>query len=327
MRPDAKRTGSIMPGPLPDDVLQKTANIFWACGQNIRETSRIMGLSPSTVHERIQNIEKRGIKPRVRVSGGKDNPETVPERHTVVWFTDAHNQPEMPLDRFLWLAALVNDVKPDYLIDGGDFDDMNSLCAYEGNETWKGKFKPAFVDDLSASQEARELLDEKITHKCVKHFVLGNHEDRLWQYENRNPEVYGMMQHAYLEVHKNWHITPYRGYLDIHGVDFTHIPMSALNKPAGGARAAVSVAAKSVRDVCFGHTHTYGYWEESKFGPNRSTIAINGGCFMPQGYIPKYAAGSAKSYWYGVHILGISGGRIVEHTPITMQELKRRYNP
>ena len=308
-----------------DDELQKTANIFWASGQNQGETAKIMGIARSTLQHRLGVIEKRGIKPRVRVSGAKRD-EAPPTRVAkVVWFTDAHNQPGMPLDRFYWLAALVNDVKPDYLIDGGDWDDLNSLCGHEGNETWKGKFKPAFMDDLAASEEARSLLDNLITHPCKKHFILGNHEDRLWQFENRNPEVYGMMQHAYLEIHRNWQITPYRGYLDIEGVDFTHVPMSGMNKPVGGGRAAVSVATKSVRDVCFGHTHVYGYWDESKLGPNRSTIAINGGSYMPDKYVPKYAQGSAKGYWYGAHIVEISEGRIVGHTPITMREMQARY--
>lgn len=291
----------------------------------MKKTAEILGLAYSTVNHRLHTADKRGIKPRVRVSGGKKQEEAQPEKIRVVWFTDAHNQPDMPLDRFLWLAAFINDQKPDVLIDGGDFDDLNSLCGYERNETWQGKFKPAFLDDLAASQEAREVLEAKITHPCKKHFILGNHEDRLWSFENRNPEVYGMMQHAYLEIHNNWKITPYKAYLDVDGVDFTHVPMSGLNKPFGGARAAVNVAAKSVRDVCFGHTHTYGYWEESKLGPNRSTTAICGGCFMPDKYVPKYAQGSAKGYWYGAHTITISEGRIISHTPITMRELMERY--
>lgn len=311
---------------ISDEELQKTANIYWASDRHLRKSAEILGISSSTMHNRLDLIHKREIKPRVRASAGKSPELEEVSKIRVLWFTDAHNQPDMPLDRFLWLAAFVNDTKPDILIDGGDFDDLNSLCGYERNETWQGRFKPAFMDDLAASQEARELLESKITHACKKHFILGNHEDRLWSFENRNPEVYGMMQHAYLEIHKNWQITPYKGYLDIGGVDFTHVPMSGMNKPYGGARAAVNVAAKSVRDICFGHTHTYGYWEESKLGPNRSTTAICGGCFMPDKYIPKYAQGSAKGYWYGAHIVTISEGRIIGHTPVTMRELKERYS-
>ncbi len=310
-----------------DETIQNTVNVYHACNYNQSEAALILTLSRQALQNRLKVAEQRGIKPRVRKPSGKASPKLeCPSIIRAVWFTDAHNQPGMDTERFEWLAKFVNDQKPDVLIDGGDFDDLNSLCGHERNDSWKGKFKPAFAADLEASALARGYLDTHITHPCEKHFILGNHEDRLYQFENTNPEVYGMMQHAYLEIHKNWQITPYRGYLDIGGVDFTHVPMNGMNKPIGGNRAAVQVATKSVRDCCFGHTHTYGYWEESKFGPNRSTTAINGGCFMPQGYVPKYAQGSAKGYWYGCHVMEISEGRIISHTPVTMRELKARYS-
>jgi hypothetical protein len=310
----------------PDDVIQETVNVYHATGYNQRETARQLGVARFVVQKRIKMAEECGIKPRVRVSGGKVAAEAAPRIAKVVWFTDAHNQPGMNTERFEWLAKLVNDTKPDYLIDGGDFDDLNSLCSYERNDSWSGKFKPTFLADLAASKEARDMLDTLVTHECEKHFIMGNHEDRLYQFENINPELYGMMQHAYEEIHAQWAITPYRGYLDIEGVDFTHVPMNGMNKPLGGDKCAVHVAVKSIRDCCFGHTHTYGYWEESKLGPNRSTTAICGGSFMPDKYVPKYAKGSSKGYWYGCHIVEISEGRIIGHTPITMRELKARYS-
>lgn len=309
---------------LTDEILQHTANVYHACGYNQVQAAKQLLIARNTLQHRLDIAEKKGVKPRVRVKPKKDEPEAPVIK--VVWFTDSHNQPGMDTERFEWLAKFVNDVKPDYLVDGGDFDDLNSLCHYERNDSWSGKFKPTFEADLKASQIARDILDTQITHSCEKHFILGNHEDRLYQFENLNPELYGMMQHAYEEIHKDWAITPYKGYLDIGGVDFTHIPMNGMNKPMGGARCAVQVASKSVRDCCFGHVHTYGYWEESKLGPNRSTIAICGGSFMPDKYVPKYAQGSAKGYWYGCHVIEISGGRIIGHTPVTMRELKARYS-
>ena len=311
--------------PLTDATLQHTVNVFHANNYNQRDAAIAMVLSRSALQHRLKNAEERKIKPRVRVVAGALEKEAALNITRVVWFTDAHNQPGLNTERFEWLANFVNDQKPDYLIDGGDFDDMNSLCHYERNDSWAGKFKPTFMADLEASEIARDILDTKITHPCEKHFILGNHEDRLYQFENLNPELYGMMQHAYEEIHHQWAMTRYRGYLDIAGVDFTHVPMNGMNRPMGGTRCAVQAAAKSIRDICFGHTHTYGYWEETKLGPNRSTTAICGGCFMPDKYVPKYAQGSAKGYWYGCHVVEIAEGTIIGHTPITMRELKLRY--
>lgn len=250
---------------------------------------------------------------------------------TIVWFTDAHNQPGLPLDRFKLLARFINEVEPDAIVDGGDFDDFNSLCGHEKNESWKGKFKPSFVADLEASAAARALIHKMVDNKDIPRYVtLGNHDhERLERYENDNPETKGLLTHAYHEVLRltNWNIIPYRSYLTIRGVDFTHVPMNGLNKALGGKRCCVNVAAQSVNDVCFGHTHSYAYWEEHKLGPypGRSTIAINGGCFMPEGYVPDYAKGGQKRPWHGCHVVRIASHRIVEHSAVTMGELSDRY--
>lgn len=245
----------------------------------------------------------------------------------VVYFTDSHNQPGMSVERFKWLGKFINELAPDAVVDGGDFDDMGSLCSHERNDTWRGKFKPAFQEDLSASEAARAAIYAEIKIPVKKHHMRGNHEDRLYGFEDRVPEMFGFMQAAYEEIQTRygWQQYAFREYLDIGGVDFTHIPMNGMNKALGGKRCAVNVAAQSIKDVCFGHTHNYSYWEEAKLGPNRSTIAINGGCFMPDGYIPAYARGGQKSPWYGLHVLNISGGRIDRHTPVTIRELRDRY--
>jgi len=292
-------------------------------GVSKRDHAASLDMEESSYRRWEKEAKRRGIEKQTK----ETNPKKEYKVKTVVWFTDAHNMPSLDKERFKWLGRLVNEVEPDYFIDGGDFDDMNSLCRYEGNDTYKGKFKPAFTHDLESSEEARTVLSETITHKCKKHFILGNHEDRLFSFEDRNPEVYGMMQHAYFEIQKRhgWQITRYRDYLNIEGVDFTHVPMNAMNKPFGGKRAVVSVAANSIRDVCFGHTHVYGYCDEPKLGPGRSTISINGGCYMPDGYMPSYAFGSSKGLWYGAHVISISGGRIVGHQPLTIRELEACY--
>jgi DNA-binding Lrp family transcriptional regulator len=90
---------------ISNEELQKTANIYWASDRHLRKSAEILGISSSTMHNRLDLIHKRGIKPRVRASVGKETKEVKPEVIKVLWFTDAHNQPDMPLDRFLWLAA------------------------------------------------------------------------------------------------------------------------------------------------------------------------------------------------------------------------------
>ena len=208
----------------------------------------------------------------------------------VVYFTDAHNQPTLNQDRFVWLSRLVNHEQPDYLIDGGDFDDFHSLCSHEKNETEKGRVKPALMHDLQCSAKARNILSENINCNPIKHVTLGNHEDRLWLYENMNREVSGLATGHYMDIlDKNgWAATKYGAYLTLHGVDFTHCPFNGMGRPVGGDNVAKQAAEKSIADVIFGHTHQMTLVTAHKFGNNRSVTAYNLGCYMPDGYISRH---------------------------------------
>jgi len=272
-------------------------------------------------------IDESAPKPRVRVKAGRPPLVIIERPYRVVWFTDAHNSPKQDTARFKWLAQYINEKNPDAVIDTGDFDDLESLCGHVGNETHDGRFKPSFQADLEASALAHQTIKDNLRVSPTLFRTLGNHEDRLFAFENRNPEIFGMMQHAYLSMIEGfgWTITKYKDYLDIAGVDFTHVPMTVMNKPAGGRQLANTVAKGSMRDVCFGHTHKYSRHNDCKFGPSRSVTAIEGGCFMPEGYMPSYAKGSMKEFWYGVHYLTILGGKILDHETVSMHQLRRRY--
>lgn len=246
----------------------------------------------------------------------------------VLYFTDAHNQPSLDLNRFEWLANFINHEKPDYLVDGGDFDDFNSLCTHERNETQKGKLKQSLMRDLEHSVKARGLIDELLTCDPVKHVTLGNHEHRLWLYENNNPEVYGMATGHYLDILKkyDWGFTMYGEYYTVEGVDFTHCPFTGMGKPVGGDNTCKQIAEKSIRDCVYGHTHALQSVIAHKFGPGRSVMAFNGGCFMPDGYIPSYAQNTRKEFWYGAHVIMISKGRIRSIRSYSMQEIEQIFN-
>jgi hypothetical protein len=246
----------------------------------------------------------------------------------IVYFTDAHNQPGLSFDRFFWLCNFVKDVSPDYLVDGGDFDDFNSLCRHERNETYQGKFKPAFQKDLEHSAQARKIISDNISPKIIKYALLGNHEQRIWDFENINPEMYGTMTSAYMDtlLGNDWAVTHYKAYLTLHGVDFTHVPMNGMNKPVGGKNPCNLISRDSIRDVCFGHTHSIGLQENHKLGPSRSVVAFNGGCFMPDGYVPSYAQNSQKRFWYGAHVLRIINERLHVEQSLTMREIEKKYS-
>lgn len=278
------------------------------------------------VHKRT--FERR-IK-REREAGGNINFQAMPkinEFKKVLFFTDAHNQPNMSLDRFDWLGDLINDEKPDVIVDGGDFDDFQSLCSHERNDSFKGKIKPALASDLEASALARKRLCERIKHNCRKIVTIGNHEHRIWLYENANPEMYGIPSNMYKDIlmATGWEYYEYGAYVDVFGVRFTHIPFTTMGKPVGGDNAAKQVAEKSVVDTVFGHVHYEQIIRANKFGYNESVTAMSGSAFMPQGYVGSYAKNTRKEHTYGCHVLMIKNGRIKSVKTYCMEELEARY--
>lgn len=245
----------------------------------------------------------------------------------IVYFTDAHNQPGLPKDRFFWLARLINEHKPDVVVDGGDGDDFNSLCTHERDETYRGRLKPLLAADLECAAEMRSVLKNNITHQCRKVITLGNHEARIWLYEDKNPAMHGIVSSMYEDILKatGWEIYQYGAYVNIAGVDFTHAPFTGMGKPVGGDNACKQVAEKSLHDICWGHTHRLDVVNAAKFGNARSVISFNGGCFMPDGYVPSYAKDTRKEFWYGCHIVIVKDGRIKSIKSWHMSELEDLY--
>lgn len=277
-------------------------------------------------------IDMRGLINKPQYAENKyNNIRTIQrnEVHRVVYFTDAHNQPKLNQDRFYWLAEYINEMRPDSIVDGGDFDDFESLCSHVRNETYKGKLKESLIKDLEYSNKARRILHENIKVDAKKYVTLGNHEQRIWDYENQNPEMWGIptsMYEGILDTY-GWEITRYKEYLNICGVDFTHVPMNAMQRAVGGKMVVRNVAVQSVRDCCFGHTHVMGYHNEPKFGNAEGVTVFNGGTFTPYNYIPDYASWSQKQPWQGCHTITIdkTKGKIISISSVSILDLEHKY--
>jgi len=229
--------------------------------------------------------------------------------------------------RFLWLARMVDDIGPDVWLDGGDSQDFLGLCSHERDETWKGKLKPILARELEYAAQMYSILN-KSTHKCRKIITLGNHEHRLWTYENENPAVHEIPTTIYtkdiLEA-SGWEWHKYGEYVTVGGVRFTHCPFNGMGKPVGGENACKQIAEKSTQDTVFGHTHFLSLFTAHKFGYNKSVTAFNGGSFMQNKYVGNYAKNSRKGHWYGAHLITTNGEGIDSIKSWSMAEIEQKY--
>lgn len=243
---------------------------------------------------------------------------------------DAHDSPTLPdKSRFYWMGKYAAEHKPDVVLSIGDLCSLDSLCSYDRNDTLRGKHKPSFKQDMASAKEALAAFDEGLGNfKPEKHVTLGNHEDRIFSFTNRTPEIAEMLDENLHTVLTDfgWHYSPYGAMHYIGGVGFTHVPFTVMGKPFGGENSENQIGNRAVCDVVYGHTHKKvekPYW---KVGGERITV-LNLGSALPHGHVEPYAKHSlGDGNWdYGVFDLTIEQGRLKKSHHIPMTDLGERY--
>lgn len=274
-------------------------------------TARVLGFNHSVV------IRRNDKEASVSATGTK----------RILYFTDTHVQAKLEIDHLVWIGKHIKATNPDYIVHGGDFADYEGLCSHVRNETLEARQKPALAADMAAMGEAMAILNEAAGRSDF-HVTLGNHESRLWAFEDKNPELAGLLIEKFDSLYKtnNWEYSKFGTYHTLHGVDFTHSPMMMAGKPVGGKLSVNTVATNSIADCVYGHTHMKAEFTARKFGPGRETTVINGGCSMPIGYIPKYIqSGATGGWWHGIVEIEVEHGKIQDTNYVKLETLKKRY--
>ena len=244
---------------------------------------------------------------------------------SVLAIGDLHVSPKLSNDRLTWLGRLSRDRQPKHIIQIGDWASLDSLSAHEKPGTMGYSRKPSFKDeDLPCFIESLKLFDAGYKTKGyspIKHVTLGNHEWRLERYENENPETGGIFTHMFYSQFEKygWGYSPYGASHFIEGVEFTHAPFGIMGKP----QSITELARVAVHDTVWGHTHVKQEIRVPKRG--HDVTLINLGCALPQGHVEAYAKHSLTGWSYGVYILSISNGRILDSEFISMKTLEKMY--
>lgn len=246
---------------------------------------------------------------------------------TVVALGDLHDSPDIPKDRFQWIGRYAAQVQPTHIVSIGDFITLDSLNTHQGNETFSGRAKGTFLNDLASAQEAMRILDWEITGlPAQRHLTMGNHERRLFSFEEEAPETYGMLRHELERLFESngWTHTPYGKEYFIGGVSLVHVPLNRLGKSYGGKTAEIQVANDSNHDIVFGHSHVARIHSAPKIG-GLHTRVINLGSSLPYGHIEKYAEHCATGWDWGVWTLTIYDGAIQGWSYVDMKTLEKKF--
>lgn len=330
---------------LSEAAQQEIFRVYQETGSKV-ETARRLGLNRGTVRKYVDGFRPRperevqeritegpdyklrfSVRPRVDVAG---------ERWRVLAIGDAHSAPGVESDRFRWIGRHAAEWGERHhedktaIVQIGDLLSFDSLCRFEGNETVAGRLKPSFEQDIGAGHRDLAELDKGLNgfRPDVKHVTLGNHEDRVISFTNRNPEVFGVftgMVDNLLMSHQ-WAYSPFGNIFYLGGVGFTHYPLTTLGKPYGGKTALQRAANDLLHDLVVGHDHKSQHVRMPKIGTNLSVQVLGLGCALPHGHLESYIKHDQMSGWsYGIYELLIDEGRIQSAKHISMLELEERY--
>lgn len=314
---------------------------------NVNGMALRLGLNRCTVRRRLQaiylaDVNKRetdyipdvpaldmgDVKPRVRVKAYNPNSVYDLPVRKVVAIGDIHRKPGMPTDNMKYIGRFVAESSPDNVVDIGDFGEFESCEMHSAAGSASQARRPTFQDDIESCEDGLAAYHSEIGVGEIPHDITyGNHEYRAWRMEEMAPNLAGTLtlQVDQMFARYRWRTTPYRHWIFLEGVGFTHVPHSIMGKPIGGRYPENTIGNQATHSIVFGHTHRSNHITVPKIGVNNSITITNVGSAMPYGYVADYADGCTTGLTYGVHLLRLRGGRVESNNFVSMLELEERY--
>lgn len=236
---------------------------------------------------------------------------------------DSHADPERHNRRYTLLGKLIADVKPDVVVDIGDWFSMQSLCSYDrGTKGFEGR---RYKLDIQAGLDAQEKLLAPIRgrKRRLPRFVrcLGNHEDRITRAINRDPILEGTIGLSDLQSKEyHWEEHPFLDVVNIDGINYSHYFTSGvLGRPVPNAR---QLLLKQMASCTMGHDHRFDYVRQSNANGQKLHGLV---CGVFQDYNSDYAGPANKIWDRGVVIKrGVENGNY-DLEWISLERLKREY--
>lgn len=251
----------------------------------------------------------------------------------VVW-TCSHSSPDVSNERFDWLGALIDDIKPDYTVDLGDGADMSSLNSYDTRYP-KAVVAQSYEADIDNYNEAQDRIwgRYKISKK-KRPFRIGfegNHENRIKKAVALDPRIEGgkygisfkhlQTDHWFDEYHQYENSGP--AIADYDSVSYAHY-FSAGNygTAISGLHHAYALIQHRHHSSTCGHSHKRGiYFRDSAYP--LPLIGLVAGNF--KGKKEAWAGQSNNEWWSGVIIKRNIENGVYDPEFVSMKRLKGAY--
>lgn len=249
-------------------------------------------------------------------------------KHLII--PDCHSHPDFNNDRADLLSKLIQDVKPDKVINIGDQWDFPSLSSYDkGRRSFQGR---SYASDVAAGLEFSDRVWGPLRRRKKKlperFFFVGNHEQRIDRALDLSPELENTITYDDLDLERDYdHIVKYTGntpgLLDIDGITYGHYFISGvMGRPIGGEHPATSLLAKQHTSCVVGHIHTADFSVRSR-PDGRKLMAVVAGCFVD--YDVPWAGEIQKLWWRGAVVLHNVDDGMFDPEFISLERLQNEY--
>jgi hypothetical protein len=248
-----------------------------------------------------------------------------PKVHLVI--PDSHARPGFHNKRYDWLGQLIVDIKPDVVVDIGDWYDMESLSSYDkGKKSFEGR---QYTKDIEVGVEAQErlLAPIKKAHMKRPRFVrtLGNHENRVDRAVNMSRELEGLMSTKDFQSKEyGWEEVEYNVPIRVDGIYYCHhFPSGAMGKPIGGDNIGRMLIQKKHVSCTQGHSHLLDYARRTDLS-GRKVHGLSVGCYFD--YEMDYSGPVNSLYDRGVVIKSEVANGNYDFTWVSIEKMKKAYD-
>lgn len=243
---------------------------------------------------------------------------------------DVHAHPDFNNRRADYLGHLINDIKPDTVINIGDTADMPSLSSYDRGT--KGFIGRNYKKDINAAVEFEDRV-WSIVKKQKKRLPLrvklhGNHEHRITRAINSSPELEGaislddLQETSYYDV-----VVPYNGnspgFINLDGINYAHYFVSGvMGRPIGGEHPGYQLLTKEFQSCTQGHIHTADFCMRTNAEGKKIFGCVVG---VYQDWDAPFAGEANKLWWRGVIVKRNVDNGVYDIQFISLNTLKKVY--
>lgn len=239
--------------------------------------------------------------------------------------TDAQVRAGVPINHLVACANYLAEIRPDVIVNIGDFADMPSLSTYNRAGSLEAE-TTRYRDDVAAVRRAMAAFLAPIRKvrgwapRLI--FTLGNHEDRITRTVAVNPRhLQGIMavdDLGYTDA--GWTVFPFLQPVTIGGVAFAHyFPSGVMGRPITTAAALLAKMHMS----CFaGHLQGRDIAFSKRADGNSMTAIISGSFYQ---HNEDYLSPLANNHWRGMFVLHEVRDGMFDEMAISVNYLLRKY--